>query len=135
MAPARGRAPRPSKYSHFQIARRSSGYPSGAPIQAGKSGKCLSNSEQKAVDRRTRPPCVGGVPRNQPPCRESIPSLPGDLWRRTGRKWRPRLALETWLGPFASGPASVTRRAVSHSDAGLSAVRGKREIVIRTLPR
>jgi hypothetical protein len=27
MAPARGSAPRPSKYSHFQIARRSSGYP------------------------------------------------------------------------------------------------------------
>ena len=33
----------------IQIVRRSSGYPSGAPIEAGKAGKCLSNSEQNAA--------------------------------------------------------------------------------------
>jgi hypothetical protein len=38
MAPARGSAPRPSKVFSFQIARRSSGYPSGVPIEAGKGG-------------------------------------------------------------------------------------------------
>jgi hypothetical protein len=38
MAPARSRAPRPSKVFPFQIARRSSGYPSGVPIEAGKGG-------------------------------------------------------------------------------------------------
>jgi hypothetical protein len=37
MAPARGSAPRP-----FQIARRSSGYPSGVPIEAGKRGNVCS---------------------------------------------------------------------------------------------
>ena len=36
-APARSRAPRPCKVFPFQIARRSSGYPS-APIEAGKCG-------------------------------------------------------------------------------------------------
>jgi len=49
MAPAQGSAPRPYKVFPFQIARRSSGYPSGAPIEAGKAGKCLFNSEQNAA--------------------------------------------------------------------------------------
>jgi hypothetical protein len=42
MAPARGSAPRPSKVFPFQIARRSSGYPSGVPIEAGKRGNVCS---------------------------------------------------------------------------------------------
>lgn len=38
MAPARGGALRPSKVFPFEIARWSSGYPSGGPIEAGKAG-------------------------------------------------------------------------------------------------
>jgi hypothetical protein len=35
---------------------------------------------------------------------------PGGSWSQAGRKWRPQLALETWLGPFRKRPASVNRR-------------------------
>ena len=90
MAPARGSAPRPSKVFPFQIARRSSWYPSDAPIEAGKDGNVCP------IVNRTRTIVEAVTPRPgrswEPAALLRVESIaPGESWRYPGRKWRPRL--------------------------------------------
>jgi len=100
MAPARCSAPRPIKVFPFQIARRSSGYPSGIPNRSGKRRQCLSSSEHNADNRRASQ-LASGAGSLEPPVLPRVESIaPGGSWRQTGRKWRPQRSAPK-LGPFS----------------------------------
>jgi hypothetical protein len=104
MAPARGRAPRPSKVFQFQIARRSSGYPSGAPIEAGKGGKGLSNSEQNAENVEL-PARAGAALRNVAALLRVESIAPGEIVETS----REKVAAPA-ISSQSTGPFWITRR-------------------------
>jgi len=118
MAPARGSAPRPIKVFPFQIAGRSSGYPSGIPNISGKRRQCLSSSEHNADNRRARQ-LASGAGSLEPPVLPRVESIaPGGSWRQTGRKWRPQRSAPK-LGPFliqkpASGGSNASLAGSRH---------------------
>ena len=131
MAPARGSAPRPIKVFPFQIAGRSSGYPSGIPNISGKRRQCLSSSEHNADNRRASQ-LASGAGSLEPPVLPRVESIaPGGSWRQTGRKWRPQRSAPK-LGPFliqkpASGGSSASLAGSRHQpNRQASPSRGRR---------